>query len=94
MADESQRMKAVDALEHPVIELRTVERAKLDTLLEHTAALAARLLALLGGKSIEEIGKIAIAAIVPLEMAIAPEQPAGRGARVPSGLIDEQRVGG
>ena len=92
MAQESDGVKGVDALERRLVELIAAQRAKLDALLEHAPALAPGLLALVGGKASQKVIEVAIAAVVPLEVTVAPQQPAGLLAGRARRLIEKQRV--
>src|SRR5476651_1389331 len=92
MAQKGQRMKGIDALQQYIVELRAVEREKVYALLAYAPAFAPRFLALVGGKGAEEVLKVAIAAIVPLEMTIAAQEPAAGGAGGACLLIEKQRM--
>src|ERR1700676_4830766 len=73
VADEGDLVQSEHALDQRLAELIAAQRAKFDALLEHTPALAARLLALVGREAVEKIIEVAIAAVVPLEMTVAPQ---------------------
>jgi hypothetical protein len=70
-------MQRVDAIEEPPVEVRAEAGLEADAAFGHAAALAPRLLALLGREACKVILEACVAAIGPMKLAVAPQEPAG-----------------
>src|SRR5207244_6652385 len=89
-------VQGVDALEEPLVELAPEARLEAHARLRDAAALAPRLLALLRREGGEVVIEARVAAVAPVKLAVAPQQPAppehaggprpvGKRARAPEG---------
>src|SRR6185295_17354410 len=80
----------VDAIEEPSIDVRAEPRVERDAGYGDAAALAACLLPLLGSEGFEEGIEARIAAIPPVELAVATEQPARALVRRARRIVEEE----
>src|SRR5262249_30623207 len=79
-------------LEERAVELAAEARLEAYAALGHAAPFASRLLALLGGEGLEGVVEARVAAVAPVGLAVAPQQPALRRAGGARRLIEKQRV--
>src|SRR6185437_7150234 len=87
-------VKGVNGVEEALVEICAEAGLEADAGLGHPAALAPGFLALLGRESLEIGLEARVAAVGPMKLAIAPQQPAGALAGRAPGLIDKERVHG
>ena len=87
-------MQRVHAIEEPLVEIAPEAGLEADAALGDPAALAARLLALLGGEACEVVLKARVAAIGPVKLAVAAHEPARLRAGAARRLIEKERVHG
>ena len=76
----------------PSVELVAEARLEAHAGLFHPAALAPRLLALVRGEGLQVVLEARVAAVAPVELAVAPQQPAALRARRARRLVEKQRV--
>ena len=94
VAQEGVAMERVDAIEQRASRSLPSRVSKRDAGFGDAAPLAVGFLALLGGEGLEEGVEALVAAIGPVELAVAPQQPARALAGRAAGLIEEEGVRG
>src|SRR5204862_282620 len=90
MTHEGIPVQGVDALEELFVELAPEARLEAYARLRDAAALAPRLLALLRREGGEVVIEARVAAVAPVKLAVAPQQPAAPQARGARRLVEKQ----
>src|ERR1700732_2022740 len=92
MAHEGVAVQVIDAVEERLVELAAEARLEAHARLRDAAALATRLLALLGGEGAQVVIEARVTAIGPVKLAVASQQPAALRAGRTRRLIEQQRM--
>src|ERR1700730_1883616 len=92
MAHEGVAVQGIDALEERLIELPAEACLEVHARIRDAAALATRLLALLGGEGAQIVIEARVTAIGPVKLAVAAQQPAALRAGRARRLIEKQRM--
>jgi hypothetical protein len=92
VAQEGIAVKGVHRIQGALIEVGAHERLEMNAGLGDPAALAPGFFALLGGEGLEIGLEARVAAVGPVELAVAADQPAGVGAHRARRLIQKQGV--
>src|SRR3984893_6536931 len=90
MAHEGVAVQGIDAVEEWLVELAAEARLEADAGIRDAAALATRLLALLGGEGAQIVIEARVTAIGPVKLAVAAQQPAALRAGRARRLIEKQ----
>src|SRR6202048_1636370 len=92
MAHEGVAVQGIDAFEERLVELAAEARLEAHAGIRDAAALATRLLALLGGEGAQIVIEARVTAIGPAKLAVAAQQPAALRAGRTRRLIEKQRM--
>src|ERR1700738_3604799 len=90
MAHEGVAVQGIDAFEERLVELAAEARLEAHAGIRDAAALATRLLALLGGEGAQIVIEARVTAIGPVKLAVAAQQPAALRAGRTRRLIQKQ----
>ncbi len=85
-------VQVIDAVEERLVELAAEARLEAHARIRDAAALATRLLALLGGEGAQIVIETRVTAIGPVKLAVASQQPAALRAGGARRLIEKQRM--
>src|ERR1700724_1638043 len=92
MAHEGVAVQGIDAGEERLVELAAEACLEAHAGIRDAAALATRLLALLGGEGAQIVIEARVTAIAPVKLAVASQQPAAPRAGRARRLIEKQRM--